>query len=222
MPCIRSCYETRIGGWMEQFYFGINLNKFGDERLKALKEKRTYFNTVIAFILIVIAISGFTYYNNLNLEKKIQTRKEQLADIKEQISSYDNIVSSTSSENLEKDMEQFAQAYNRRIFWTKKLQALAEITSDSLAISQFSYKNGNWDLVGLIKAKKHEVPQDIINKYRTSLIEREEFNDFRSVEFVNRDLVKKMLNIDTDNDMDVIYDFKIQCSSKYYERRRRK
>lgn len=222
MPCIRSCYETRIGGWMEQFYFGINLNKFGDERLKALKEKRTYYNTVIAFILIVIAISGFTYYNNLNLEKKIQTRKEQLANIKEQISSYDNIVSSTSSENLEKDMEQFAQAYNRRIFWTKKLQALAEITSDSLAISQFSYKNGNWDLVGLIKAKKHEVPQDIINKYRTSLIEREEFNDFRSVEFVNRDLVKKMLNIDTDNDMDVIYDFKIQCSSKYYERRRRK
>ncbi len=207
---------------MEQFYFGINLNKFGEERLKALKEKKTYINTVLAFIIIVLAISGFTYFNSLNLDKKIQTRKDQLAEINKQINSYDNIVSSTSSQNLEKDMERFAQAYNRRIFWTKKLQALAEITSDSLAISKFSYKSGNWDLVGLIKAKKHEVPQDIINKYRTSLIEREEFNDFRSVEFVNRDLVKKMLNIETDSDMDVIYDFKIQCSSKYYERRRRK
>ncbi len=119
-------------------------------------------------------------------------------------------------------MERFAQAYNRRIFWTKKLQALAEITSDSLAISKFEYKNGNWDLIGLIKAKNHEVPQDIINKYRTSLIEREEFNKNKSVEFVNRDLVKKMLNIETDNEMDVVYDFKIQCTSKYYERRRRK
>ena len=207
---------------MEQFYFGINLNKFGEERMKALKEKKTYINTVIVFILIVLAISGFTYFTNLNLEKKIQTRKDQLAEINKQISSYDNIVSSTSSQNLEKDMEKFAQSYNRRIFWTKKLQALAEITSDSLAISKFSYKNGNWDLIGLIKAKNHEVPQDIINKYRTSLIEREEFNDFRSVEFVNRELVKKMLNIDTDNEMDVIYDFKIQCVSKYYERRRRK
>ncbi len=207
---------------MEQFYFGINLNKFGEERLKALREKKTYINTVLAFIIIVLAISGFTYFNSLNLDKKIQTRKDQLAEINKQINSYDNIVSSTSSQNLEKDMERFAQAYNRRIFWTKKLQALAEITSDSLAISKFSYKSGNWDLVGLIKAKKHEVPQDIINKYRTSLIEREEFNDFRSVEFVNRDLVKKMLNIETDSDMDVIYDFKIQCSSKYYERRRRK
>lgn len=207
---------------MEQFYFGVNLNKFGEERLKALKEKRTYINTVIAFFVILLAISGFTYFNNLNLEKKVQTRKEQLAAINQQINSYDNIVSSTSSTNLEKDMEVFAQAYNRRIFWTKKLQALAEITSDSLAISKFSYKSGNWDLIGLIKAKKHEVPQDIINKYRTSLIEREEFNDFRSVEFVNRDLVKKMLNVDSDNDMDVIYDFKIQCASKYYERRRRK
>jgi len=207
---------------MEQFYFGINLNKFGEERLKALKEKKAYVNTIIVFFIIVVAISGFTYYSNLNLEKKIQTRKDQLAEINKQINSYDNIVSSTSSQNLEKDMEKFAQSYNRRIFWTKKLQALAEITSDSLAISKFSYKNGNWDLIGLIKAKKHEVPQDIINKYRTSLIEREEFNDFRSVEFVNRELVKKMLNIDTDNDMDVIYDFKIQCASKYYERRRRK
>lgn len=207
---------------MEQFYFGINLNKFGEERMKALKEKKTYVNTIIVFIIIILAISGFTYFNNLNLEKKIQTRKDQLADINKQISSYDNIVSSTNSQNLEKDMEKFAQSYNRRIFWTKKLQALAEITSDSLAISKFSYKNGNWDLIGLIKAKKHEVPQDIINKYRTSLIEREEFNDFRSVEFVNRELVKKMLNIDTDHDMDVIYDFKIQCKSKYYERRRRK
>lgn len=207
---------------MEQFYFGINLNKFGEERMKALKEKKTYVNTIIVFIIIILAISGFTYFNNLNLEKKIQTRKDQLADINKQISSYDNIVSSANSQNLEKDMEKFAQSYNRRIFWTKKLQALAEITSDSLAISKFSYKNGNWDLIGLIKAKKHEVPQDIINKYRTSLIEREEFNDFRSVEFVNRELVKKMLNIDTDHDMDVIYDFKIQCKSKYYERRRRK
>ena len=207
---------------MEQFYFGINLNKFGEERMKALKEKKTYVNTIIVFIIIILAISGFTYFNNLNLEKKIQTRKDQLAEINKQISSYDNIVSSANSQNLEKDMEKFAQSYNRRIFWTKKLQALAEITSDSLAISKFSYKNGNWDLIGLIKAKKHEVPQDIINKYRTSLIEREEFNDFRSVEFVNRELVKKMLNIDTDHDMDVIYDFKIQCKSKYYERRRRK
>ena len=207
---------------MEQFYFGINLNKFGEERLKALKEKKNYINTVIAFIVIVLAISGFTYFNNLNLDKKIQTRKDQLAEINKQINSYDNIVSSTSSQNLEKDMERFAQAYNRRIFWTKKLQALAEITSDSLAISKFEYKNGNWDLIGLIKAKKHEVPQDIINKYRTSLIEREEFNDFRTVEFVNRELVKKMLNIETENDLDVIYDFKLQCSSKYYERRRRR
>lgn len=207
---------------MEQFYFGINLNKFGEERLKALKEKKTYINTVVAFIVIVLAISAFTYFNTLSLDKKIQTRKDQLAEINNQINSYDNIVSSTSSQNLEKDMEKFAQSYNRRIFWTKKLQALAEITSDSLAISKFEYKNGNWDLIGLIKAKKHEVPQDIINKYRTSLIEREEFNDFRSVEFVNRELVKKMLNIETDSDMDVIYDFKIQCTSKYYDKRRRK
>jgi len=207
---------------MEQFYFGINLNKFGEERLKALKEKKTYINTVIAFVLILIAISGFTYFNSLNLDRKVNNRKEQLADIKKQISSYDNIVSSSNSENLEKDMEKFASAYNRRIFWTKKLQALAEITSDSLAISKFTYKNGNWDLVGLIKARKHEIPQDIINRYRASLIEREEFNDFRTVEFVNRDLVKKMLNIETDNDLDIIYDFKLQCTSKYYERRRRR
>lgn len=207
---------------MEQFYFGVNLNKFGEERMKALKEKRVFVNTIITFFVILIAIVAFTYFNNLNLEKKIQTRKDQLAEIEKQIQSYDNIVSSTSSQNLEKDMERFAQAYNRRIFWTKKLQALAEITSDSLAISKFTYKNGSWILDGLIKAKKHEIPQDIINKYRTSLIEREEFNDFSSVEFVNRDLVKKIINIDTDFDLDVIYDFKIQCNSKFYERRVRK
>ncbi|MFA7056495.1 MAG: hypothetical protein WC155_02890 [Candidatus Cloacimonadales bacterium] len=207
---------------MEQFYFGVNLNKFGEERMKALREKRNYVNTVITFFVILVAIVAFTYFNNLNLEKKIQTRKDQLAEIEKQIQSYDNIVSSTSSQNLEKDMERFAQAYNRRIFWTKKLQALAEITSDSLAISKFTYKNGSWILDGLIKAKKQEIPQDIINKYRTSLIEREEFNDFSSVEFVNRDLVKKIVNVNADFDLDVIYDFKIQCNSKFYERRVRK
>jgi len=207
---------------MEQFFFGINLNKFGEERLKALREKKVFINTIVSFVVVLLAVSGFTYWVNSNLNKKIDTRNSQLTEIKTQIKKYDNLINASSSKNLEKDMERFADSYNKRIFWTKKLQALAEITSDSLAISKFSFDNGSWQLFGLIKAKDNDVPQDIINKYRTSLVEREEFNDFKSVEFVNRDLVKKVINIDSDHGMDVVYDFKIKCASKYYTRRRRK
>ncbi len=208
---------------MEQFYFGMNLNKFGEERLKAQKEKRTYINTWIAFLIIFILIGGFTYWTLTNMDKKINTRKQQLTEIKNEIKKYPQVLKASDSSNLEKDMQTFAETYNKRIFWTKKLQALAEITSDSLAISKFSFENGSWELEGLIKAKTADVPQDIINKYRTSLVEREEFNDFKSVEFVNRDLVKKVESLEAAGpEMDVVYGFTIKCMSKYYDKKRRK
>lgn len=205
---------------MEQFFFKINLNKFGEERLKAQKEKRQYVNFCLVFLAMFLLVTGFTILNISNLDTKIDTRKGQLVKLKAEIKEYDNVMRITDSKNLEKDMERFAEAYNKRIFWTRKLQALEEITSDNLAISKFSFKSGAWELVGLIKAKTKDVPQDIINTYRDSLVRREEFNDFKSVEFVNRDLVKKILDVEsTHDDMDVIYDFKIKCLSKYKKKK---
>ncbi|MCD4650347.1 MAG: hypothetical protein K8S56_00955, partial [Candidatus Cloacimonetes bacterium] len=107
---------------MNQDYFKINLNKFGAERQKIEMEIKTFRNTVITFVMFFIVFYGFVFYLRSVLDTKLTNRKEYLRVTREKIEA-----KQTTGEYLSaKDLERIAKASTDRIFWAKKLVALAE------------------------------------------------------------------------------------------------
>ena len=162
-------------------YFKINLNKYGELRAKIEREKRTFRNTVIVFLLFTILLYAFVLYLNASLQNKINSRKDLLSDIKKEIKSYQ-----VSGDFLStKDLKKLAEITDERIFWAKKLVALSEKTTDKIAITHFSFKNDILSLFGITKLDKKQKEFDLIDEFITKLKDNDQISlDFPEIKFV--------------------------------------
>ena len=185
---------------MNQLFFKINLNKFGELRRKMETEKKTFRITLLVFLIGTALLYGFIIYLNLNLDRKIQNRKDAYSSIKEEIESYQ-----VSGEYLSsKDLQRLAKITNERIFWAKKMVALSEQTTDKIAITHFSFKNNNLSLFGITKLDKDHKEFDLINDFIDNLKANEQI----SVDFPDIKLVKS--SRDFEKDVEILR-FQIDC-----------
>jgi hypothetical protein len=185
---------------MTQFYFKINLNKFGELRLQQEQEQRSYRSFVSLFVLGTLVLFGFVFYMNSQLEKKLQNRQKFLKQLNEQVSSYE-----TSGDYLGKaDLDNLSKAFTDRIFWAKKLVALAERTQSQIAITHFSYKRGVLSLYGITKVERDQKEFDLIDSFIQSLKTNPQISqDFPEIIFVKS-------NRDREKDTDIIR-FQVDC-----------
>lgn len=194
---------------MQQFYFKINLNKFGEMKLQQEKERKTFLQAVIFFCLGTILLFAFVLYLDASLSKKVQNRQNFLQETEKQIASFER-----SSEFLSSnDLDLLAQTFTDRIFWAKKLVALSQEIDYKMAITQFSYKNGILSLYGVTSIDKNQREFDLIDMFISKLKANEQISmDFPEIKYAKatRDKVK-----DTD-----ILRFQIDCFSKDFNRRK--
>ena len=116
-----------------------------------------------------------------------------------------------SGESLSKnDIQRLTQISTSRIFWSNKLVALAEKTTDKIAVTNFSYKNKVFSLYGIIAVSKDAKEFDIIIKDFVQKIrdDRQISDDFPEIKFVSS-------RKDTEKDIEIIR-FQIDCYSKTY------
>ncbi|MFO7659753.1 MAG: hypothetical protein R6V77_02470 [Candidatus Cloacimonadaceae bacterium] len=194
---------------IQQFYFKINLNKFGEMKLQQEREKKTFIQALVFFCLGTIILFALVLYLNSLLTKKIQNRQEFLQETERQIASYENSSDFLSSN----DLDLLAGTFNDRIFWAKKLVALSHEIDNKMAITQFSYKNGVLSLFGVTSIDRNQREFDLIDMFISKLKANEQISmDFPEIKYAkaSRDKVK-----DTD-----ILRFQIDCFSKDYGRRR--
>ncbi len=185
---------------MNQIFFKINLNKFGELRRKMETEKRTFRTTLLVFLIGTALLYGFIIYLNMNLDRKIDNRTNVYKEIKKEIETYQ-----VSGEYLSnKDLERLAKITNERIFWAKKLVALSEQTTDKIAITHFSFKNDNLSLFGITKLDKDQKEFDLINDFIDNLKANEQI----SVDFPDIKLVKS--SRDFEKDVEILR-FQIDC-----------
>ncbi len=174
---------------MNNLYFKINLNKYGELRRKIEGEKKAFLATAIAYALIFVIAVGFAVAFNMNLEAKLQSRKELLKSIRDEIKTYE-----VSGDFLSKnDLERLTTISTQRIFWTKKLEALSDITTDNIAITHFSFKAGNLSLYGITRVDKDHNEFILIDDFINQLKSDEQISkDFPEIKFVksNRDKEK--------------------------------
>lgn len=187
-----------------QFYFKINLNKYGELKQQAEAENRTFRNTIISFVVFFALLYGGVFYIRATLHEKVEVRKARLAEIREQIEKYQTSGDYLSSEDLEK----IAEISQNRIFWAKKLVALADHTDDKIAIEKFSYKNGVLKLFGITPLERESQEIDLIIE---GFIDKLQANEQISADFP--EIYFEKSSKDKEKDTDIVK-FEIACVSR--------
>lgn len=193
---------------MQQFYFKINLNKFGELRQQIETEKRAFNATAISYGITLVIVSIIVMLLNFNLNSKIENRRILLQDIKEEIKTYE-----VSGEFLSsKDLQRLAKVITERIFWSKKLVAISEKTTDKIAITHFSFKRGHLSLYGITRLDKEQREFDLINNFINELKSNKQINiDFPEIQFVKS-------TYDIEKDVEILR-FQIDCITKDSEKK---
>lgn len=184
------------------FYFKVNLNKYGEVKLQAEREKKTFINSIVAFLIgFIILIVGLFIVNG-QLKTKVETRRKYLAETQRQLDAFQTNEDYLSSA----DLDRLAQTFNNRIFWARKMVALGQEINDQLAVSKFSYNNGVLTLNGITPVNSNVQELDLINSFIIRLKANPEIsNDFPQIKSgqISRQIVK-----DT-----AILEFVIECYS---------
>ena len=187
-----------------QFYFKINLNKYGELKQQAEAEARTFRNTLISFVIFFVILYGAVFYMRGQLREKVQNRKDMLTEIEGQIEKYQTSGDYLSSEDLEK----IAEISQNRIFWAKKLVALADHTDDKIAIEKFTYKNGVLKLFGITPLDRERKEHELIIE---GFIDKLQANDQIAGDFP--EIYFEKSSKDKEKDTDIVK-FEISCVSR--------
>ncbi|MDO9578852.1 MAG: hypothetical protein Q7J16_13295 [Candidatus Cloacimonadales bacterium] len=191
---------------MNQFYFRINLNKFGELRKQKEREKKTFWSTAIIYTVIFFVTVGFALSLTNSLNRKIANRSKLLNSIRDEIKAYE-----VSGEFLsKKDLERLQTISTQRIFWSKKLVALSEKTTDVIAITHFSFKNDHLSLFGITRLDKDQNEFILIDDFIKELKNDEQISqDFPAIKFVKS-------TRDMEKDVEILR-FQIDCISDQFD-----
>ena len=192
------------------FYFKINLNKFDEMKLQTERENKTFRNAVIVYLVGTLIMFGGLFYLNGILKKKVENRSKFLKSTEAQLKQFQS-----SEEYLSTvDVDRLAQTFNNRIFWAKKLVALSDEITRSLAVRKFTYNNGVLTLNGITPVDSNVKELDLINDFIQRLLANPEIsNDFPQIK---SGLITKQLAKDT-----AIMEFVIECYSREASESRR-
>ncbi len=185
------------------FYFKINLNKFGEMRLQAEREKKTLLTAIICFVVGFVIVLAAWFYIDSKAAERVESRKAYLDETNKQLESFQTSADYLSSD----DLDRLAETFTNRIFWAKKMIALGNEIDDKLAVRKFSYANGVLTLNGItevdVNVKELDLIQSFINRLKAN---PEISNDFPQIKSgqITRQIVK-----DT-----AILEFVIECYSK--------
>lgn len=187
----------------QTFFFRINLNKFGEIKVQAERERKTFRNAVIAFAIGFLVLVVLMITVNSNLSKKVESRKKFLNQTEAQLKTFE-----TGSEFLSNaDLDRLSDTFNNRIFWAKKMVALGNEITDKLAVSKLSFSNGILTLNGITPINSGVKELDLINEFINRLKANPEIsNDFPQIKSGQ---ISKQITKDT-----AIMEFVIECYSR--------
>lgn len=188
---------------MNQLFFKINLNKYGELKQKQEKDRRTFLNTIILFVVGSALLFGYVMYLDSMLRNKFNNRADLLKTIRKEISEYKDSGDYLST----KDLQRLANLSTDRVFWSRKLVALSEKTSEDIAITHFSYKMNTLSLFGITQLDKDKKEHQLIDSFISELKANKQISgDFPDIKFVKS-------RRDFEKDVEIVR-FQVDCSRR--------
>jgi hypothetical protein len=160
-------------------YFRINLNKLEDKDLVVRRmraELGLYLgltSLIVAFLLAAMAIHG-------RLSGKAAEFKRIIADLNGQINAL------RQDENFVSEQEVYAldRLDGARVFWTRKLESLANLTGDKIALTEIKYERGALSVRGVARVNKTVNNFDLVSDFIERIKAEPGFTkDFRKIDF---------------------------------------
>lgn len=182
------------------FYFKINLNKHGEQRLQQVREIKTFRTSAIVFVLGFIIVLAAWFYILNSTKTKVENRRKYLAETQEELDRYQ-----VSGEYLSSnDLSRLANTFTNRIFWARKMVALSQEIDDQLAVRKFAYANGVLTINGITEVSTNVKEFDLINSFIQRLKSNPEIaNDFPDIK--SGQVIRQVIK-DT-----AIFEFVIEC-----------
>ncbi len=144
----------------------INLNK-GESRasrMERLKERGRWMLFAVLIVLLLGLTAGALHYNN-RLNGLIAERQHRIEAVKQKIRELKQ-----EGVNLSKaDILALDHLEKGRVFWAKKLKALAANVGDDMALTDITYRHGRFTISGITRIYPGQREFDIVNDFTRQL-----------------------------------------------------
>ena len=198
---------------MENKFISIDLNqtvnRFQLEEIKLERTRWIIFSIISTFL---VGLSIWFFILNLSSNSLINARGVIISEINTEI----NQLKKEGQINLsKKDIESLYKLENERIFWTNKLQTLADITLINMAITALEFNKKKFSISAVTRLGDDSKEFDVIETFIESLKENEHFSkDFISIKFSNSERINSRGT--------EIFTFKVDCLLKSKSKRAKK
>ena len=161
--------------------FTINLNK-GEARaeLAVRRQRRTQRIVMSVFVLVFLAIGALNLNNYMELDSIVQEKQDKIAQIERQLEELQR-----SGQNVSKqDVLALAKLEQKRFLWTRRLEALAEIMPENMAITGLEFHNLDFTIKAISQIKKDQKEFDQVVAFMDMLKSTPFFyTDFDGIRF---------------------------------------
>jgi Tfp pilus assembly protein PilN len=161
--------------------FTINLNK-GEARaeLAIRRQRRTQRIVMAVFILVFLAIGFLNVNNYMELNSIVKGKQDKIAQIERQLEELQR-----SGQNVSKqDVLALAKLEQKRFLWARRLEALAEIMPENMAITGLEFHNLDFTIKAISQIKKDQKEFDQVVAFMDMLKSTPFFyTDFDGIRF---------------------------------------
>jgi Tfp pilus assembly protein PilN len=161
--------------------FTINLNKGeGEAAVRGRKKERRAMLLLAGFTLLFLILSGFTWAQHRDLREVVASKQNKLTLIRHQIDSLQR-----EGTNVSKyDVKALAKLEKERFLWAHRLEALAKVLPEGMAITGLKYEHGQFTIKVISQIKPDEKEFERASRLMDILKTTPEFlQDFKEIRF---------------------------------------
>ena len=161
--------------------FTVNLNK-GEARAELVvrKQRRTQRIVMAVFVLAFLALGVLNLVNHMELNSVVTEKRDKITEIENQLEELQSIGQNVSKQ----DVLALSKLEKKRFLWTKRLEILAEILPEDMAVTGLEFHNFDFTIRAISQIKKTQKEFDQVSAFMDMLKGTPFFyQDFKGIRF---------------------------------------
>lgn len=161
--------------------FTINLNKGeGEAAVRTRRREKQAMILLVGIVVVFLVLTGFTWAHHRQLRAVVTSKQDKIAHIHHQLDSLRREGTNVSKE----DVMALAKLENDRFLWARRLEALAQVLPEGMAITGVKFEHGQLIIKAISQIKADEKEFDRVSRLMDILKTTPDFVDrFQEIRF---------------------------------------